>query len=117
MRNAFRMEHPIDFSIVGDNEHVVATNGTTTVNVFGAKGAPFTGTITDFTALALDTTAGNITLAVNGNTVAVIAKGSTAGVVTGAGALSNTTFHLGDTVTLVSSSAGNARAHIYFTNT
>ena len=115
LRSGARFEHPFDGSVVADNTKVSATNGTTVVNVFGSQGAPFAMTITDFEVNSLDTTAGNISLKVNGNVVATIAKGTTAGVYTGSGALSNTTVNQGDAVTLVSSSAGNARSYITYT--
>lgn len=117
-RGGFRQEHPIDATVVAHQETNVSTNGTTVVNVFGPKSAPFKGTITNFDVSALDTTAGNITLAVNGSVVSVIAKGAVAGAPGGpTSALTNATFNPGDKVTLVSSSAGNALCWIaYFSS-
>lgn len=115
LRAGMRLEHPVDASIVADNVRIVSTNGTTAVNVFGAQGAPFAGTITGAYSNALDTTAGNITLKTKTNSVVVIAKGTTAGVIVGNGALSNTTFAPGDVVTIVSSSAGNSQMQIFYT--
>jgi hypothetical protein len=113
--DAVRVEHPVDGTNCADLEINVSTNGTTAVNVFGSKGAPFAGTITNFEVTALDTTAGNITLKINSNTVATIAKGTSAGGITGIGAaLTTVAFNPGDAVTLVSSSAGNALCWIAF---
>jgi len=115
LRNGVRVEHPVDGTSCADLELNVSTNGTTPVNIFGPKGAPFAGTITNFETTALDTTAGNITLKINGNTVATIAKGVTAGGITGiSAALSGNTFNPGDSVTIVSSSAGNALCWIAY---
>ena len=91
-----------------------ATNGTTPVNVIAAT-VPFGATITDVYVTSLDTTAGNITIADTAGTVATIAKGIIAGVMTGATSLTNTTITGGDTLTIVSSSAGNANVKIVFT--
>ncbi len=90
----------------------VNTNGTTPVNVFDATGAPTNIDITEVMVNAQDTTAGNISLANGSNTVVTIAKGITAGVVTGAGSLSYTAVSSGSALTVVSSSAGNARVTI-----
>jgi hypothetical protein len=100
-----------------DNLRVVNTNGTTAVNVFGAKGAPSNLTITGFFVIAKDTTAGNITLQkANGDDIAVVAKGTTAGALVGEdGALANTSVPAGDAVNVVSSSAGNAVCFITYT--
>lgn len=93
----------------------VVTNGTTPVNVFGAGGAPCALTITEVLTNSQDTTAGNITVKQAANTVCTIAKSATAGVMVGAGALSNATYAASDVCTVVSSSAGNARVTIVFT--
>ena len=114
-RGGIRLEHPVDASLIAHQEINVSTNGTTAVNVFGPKGAPFKGTITTYELTALDTTAGNITLAVNGNVVSTIAKGVTAGGLGGpTAALANVSFNPGDKVTIVSSSAGNALCWIAY---
>ena len=114
-RNGFRIEHPIDASVVAHHEINVSTNGTTPVNVFGKSGAPFRGTLTNFETSGLDTTAGNVILKVNGNTVATIAKGTVAGGTAGVpSALANVNFNPGDSVTVVSSSAGNALCWIAY---
>lgn len=90
------------------------TNGTTPVDVIAAT-VPFACTITGVYLISEDTTAGNITLADTAGTVATIAKGTSAGVMVGATSLANTSVALGDTLTIVSSSAGNARVFITFT--
>jgi hypothetical protein len=115
LRAGVRSEHPIDGTLVAENIIETTTNGTTAVNVFGSKGAPFSGTITGVFVIALDTTAGNITPKVNSNTVVTIAKGTTAGVLVGGVTLANTSFNPGDTVQVVSSSAGNAQVFITYT--
>lgn len=92
----------------------VPTNGTTSVNVFGTTNG-FAGTITSIKVIAQDTTAGNITIADTAGTVATIAKGTTAGIVTGTTSLANTGFTSTGTLTVVSSSAGNAIVEIIFT--
>ena len=91
-----------------------STNGTTPVNVIAAT-VPFTCTITGVYLISQDTTAGNITVADTSGTVATIAKGATAGVMVGATSLANTSVTSGDTLTIVSSSAGNAEVFITFT--
>lgn len=92
----------------------VNTNGTTPVNFFGTT-VPFTGTITGIYLVSEDTTAGNITIADTAGTVATIAKGTVSGAMVGAASLANTGLTLGDTMTIVSSSAGNARVFVTFT--
>lgn len=90
------------------------TNGTTPVNVIAAT-VPFNCTITGVYLISLDTTAGNITVADTAGTVATIAKGTVAGVMVGATSLANTSITSGNTLTIVSSSAGNANVFITFT--
>lgn len=114
VRGGLKFEHPIDASTVGGILRRVQTTGTTAVNVFGSNGAPFALTIGGAFLISQDTTAGNITLKVNGNTVATIAKGTTSGAMVGAVSLSNTTVAAGDAVTVVSSSAGNAEVIITY---
>ena len=91
-----------------------ATNGTTPVNVIAAT-VPFNATITGVYLVSEDTTAGNITVADTAGTVATIAKGTVSGVMVGAASLANTAITSGNTLTIVSSSAGNARVFITFT--
>ena len=91
-----------------------ATNGTNAVNVFGAT-VPFGATITGIYGIALDGTAGTITIADTAGTVATFAKGTSAGALVGATSLANTTITAGNTLTVVSSSAGNANVVITFT--
>jgi hypothetical protein len=95
----------------------VTTNGTTPVNVFSLPlgvGMPSI-TITSIKSIAEDTTAGNITLTNAGNTIAVIAKGVTAGAVVGGFSLSNTKVLAGGVLQVVSSSAGNSIVEVVFT--
>jgi hypothetical protein len=95
----------------------VNTTGTTPVNVF-ADGVPANLapgiTITSVVSTALDTTAGNITVANAGNTVATIAKGTAAGALVGATSLANASVTSGAALTVVSSSAGNSTVVINF---
>lgn len=90
------------------------TTGTTPVNVIAAT-VPFACTITGVYVISQDTTAGNITVADTAGTVATIAKGTVAGAMTGAVSLANTSVAAGNTLTIVSSSAGNADVFINFT--
>lgn len=114
LRAGMRSEHPVDATIVADQMITASTNGTTAVNVFGTKGAPFKGTITGVFVISQDTTAGNITPKVAGSTVVTIAKGTTSGALVGGVSLANTAFNPGDTVQVVSSSAGNAQVYINY---
>ena len=114
-RGGIRLEHPIDLSLIASNMVIATTNGTTAVDVFGSKGAPANLTITGCFLISNDTTAGNITPKTNGNTVATIAKGTASGALVGAASLSNTTVKAGQTVQVVSISAGNAQVFIFFT--
>ena len=90
------------------------TNGTSPVDVIAAT-VPFDCTITGVYLISNDTTAGNITVADTAGTVATIAKGATAGVLVGATSLANTSVTSGNTLTIVSSSAGDATVFITFT--
>lgn len=95
---------------------VVSTNGTTAAHVFSSAGAPCALTITGVMAVAKDTIAGNITLTNGTNEVATFAKSATAGIATGEdGALANTSVTAADTLTVVSSSTGNAYVWVAFT--
>jgi len=87
---------------------IATTNGTTPVLVFDAAGAPAAYTIKSIEVIALDPTAGNIIAKNAGSTVTTIAKGTTAGVPTGMSSLSNTAIAAGASLTVESSSAGNA---------
>lgn len=91
-----------------------STNGTSSVNVFSST-VPFDCAITGVFLISKDTTAGNITLASTVGTVATIAKGTTAGAMVGATSLANTTVTAGNTLTIVSSSAGDAQVFVTFT--
>lgn len=93
----------------------VDTNGTTAVSVFGTSGPGVALTIKSVSVISLDTTAGNITVENPASTVvATIAKGVTAGVVTGATTLANTAVAATSNLVVDSSSAGNARVLITF---
>jgi len=89
------------------------TNGTTAVNIFASTQFPLT--ITGVYLISNDTTAGNITLNEAGSTVATIAKGTSTSAMVGATSLSNTSVKQGSSLTIVSSSAGNATVFITFT--
>ncbi len=85
------------------------TNGTTPVHVFGGNNvAPAPFLIVAMRVTSLDTTAANISLKNGSSTVATIAKGTVAGVITGATSIANNNVTPGTDVTVVSSSAGNA---------
>jgi hypothetical protein len=89
------------------------TNGTTAVDIFGNNTFyPFT--ILSAAVICNDATAGNITIKNGTSTVATIAKGIVAGVMTGASSLSNTLVGRNTLFTAVSSSAGNAFVIINF---
>lgn len=94
-----------------------ATNGTTAVNVFTTFGSPVIGVITGVFVIAQDTTAGNITLKNAGSTVVVVAKGTVTGAMTGGVSLANTALKKGGSVTIVSSSAGNATVFMVYSVT
>jgi len=98
---------------IGYYSSATTTNGTTTVNVFATTQFPIT--IKGIYLVSNDTTAGNITVKEAGNTVATIAKGTTSGALVGATSLSNTSVKQGSSLTVVSSSAGNATVFITFT--
>ena len=102
--------------VEGKSYSIVATetNGTTTVDVFGATNG-FDGTITGVYLISKDTTAGTITIATDVGTVATIAKGATAGAMVGANSIANTGFTSAGTLTVVSDSAGEATVFITFT--
>lgn len=96
---------------------IVRTNGTTKVDVFGTTNG-ISGTITNVKTISQDTTAGFITLTKNDsgtatNIAANIVKGTTVGGVAGT-AFSATAFAATGTMTVVSSSAGNAIVEIDF---
>ena len=96
---------------------VVRTNGTTAVNVFGTVNG-VAGTILGVKTIAQDATAGFITLTKNDsgsatNIATNIVKGTTIGGVAGT-AMSATAFAATGTMTVVSSSAGNAIVEIDF---
>lgn len=94
----------------------VITNGTTAVNVFDAAGAPCDFFVTGMFGVALDTTAGNITVTnISTAIVTAWAKSATAGLPTGpVGALTaaQQLVKKGSVFTAVSSSAGNVQLFI-----
>lgn len=93
---------------------VVDTNGMNAVTILGAT-IPFGVKILSAFLIALDTTTGNITLAfTTAGSVVVIAKGATAGALVGGVSLTNTVGAAGDVLSVVSSSAGNARVYITY---
>lgn len=96
---------------------VVSTNGTTKVDVFGTTN-PVSGTILSVKTISQDTTAGFVTVTKNdaGSEVTVanaIVKGNVIGTVAGT-AMSAVAFAKGGTMTVVSSSSGNATVEIDF---
>lgn len=94
---------------IQSGSQTASTNGTTAVSLFGSAGLSGSATIQAVTVMALDTTAGNITVEnPAGTVVATVAKGTTAGVLTGAVTLANTAVAIGTNVIIKSSSAGNA---------
>lgn len=93
------------------NAVIDTTSGTTAQNVFGSGGAPCALTITGVVTISKDTNAANITLKNGTNTVSTVAKGTSAGLVTGEDTLANTTVAAAATVT-VESSATNGDAHV-----
>ncbi len=94
---------------------IVDSNGTTPVFVFGNGVVPGPFRIESIYIISLDTTAGTITFTRNGtDTVATIAKGVVSGAMVGAVSLTNREFEPGDTLSFVSSSAGNVRVSFNF---
>ncbi len=101
------------------------TNGTTPVTSFidTSDGAtPFAFLVVIVGVISLDTTAGTITLKKTSagvtTTIATIAKGTTAGVITYATSVANNSLVPGDILSAVSSSAGNAivKVEVLFPN-
>lgn len=90
------------------------TNNTTPVDVFGVANG-FDGVITGVFVISKDATAGNIIIKTTAGTVATIAKGGVAGVMTGAVSLANTAIDDEGICTIESSSAGEATVIILFT--
>lgn len=101
-----------------EQTEIADTNGTTAVSVFGASGLPYAITITGVFLIALDTTAGNITVEAPASTVVcTIAKGVTAGALVGATTLANTSVPANTNVVVDSSTAGNAKVYISYRRT
>lgn len=101
-------------TLIAPNVIIVKTTGTSPVNVF-PTGLPFNLNYTAMLSIALDTTAGNISLLNGANTVATIAKGTVSGAVVGAISYSNILQKQGTPATVVSSSAGNSLVIIFYT--
>jgi len=109
------VDHPSPYSIRHYGAVAVTTNGTTAVNIFSALGAPCALNITGVMAVAKDTIAGNISITNGTNTVVSFAKSTTAGIVTGEdGTIDNPQVTSADTLTVVSSSTGDAHVWIAF---
>ena len=114
----WKIASPASLPVLMRNDFCISvnTNGTTAVNVFDTNGAPANINITAILVAALDTTAGNIEVINAGNVVndtTGTAKGTSAGVVSTAVALANTAVASGASLTVVSSSAGNATVIIF----
>jgi predicted RecA/RadA family phage recombinase len=93
---------------------IAETNGQTAVTILGATLAQSIKILGAF-LISKDTTAGNITLAfTSAGSVVVIAKGTAAGVLVGGVSLTNTVGAAGDTLSVVSSSAGDAHVFIVY---
>jgi hypothetical protein len=93
---------------------VPGTNGVTPVNVFGVGGAPCALIITAAFVVALDDSAGNITMQQGVNTVFTAAKGTAPGAFVDGGALTHATYAKGDVCT-VKSTGGDAKVYLFFT--
>lgn len=106
---------PMSVPAMGRNTFTVTlnTSGTTPQNIIGASGAPVNLTVTAVLLVALDTNAGNVkvkngTSVINDSTGGT-AKSATAGIVTGAVALTTTAVAAGAVFTVESDSTnGNA---------
>jgi len=93
---------------------IVDTNGTTPVTALGATLAQSIKILGAF-LISKDTTAGNITLAfTSAGSVVVIAKGTAAGAVVGGVSIANSVGAAGDTLSVVSSSAGDAHVYVVY---
>lgn len=95
---------------------VATTSGTGAVNVFDANGAPTAIDITAIVTIAQDTNAGNIAVTNGTNTVATIAKSTTAALLVGDTGLTYAAVVSGDTLT-VASSTTNGNAKVIITGT
>lgn len=89
------------------------TSGTTVIQVF-RNPIQFAGAITGVFLIAKDTTTGNIVVKRGDDTVATIAKGASAGALVGASSLANADLTPDDSVTIESSTAGNATVFISY---
>lgn len=87
---------------------IATTSGTTPVNVFSSAGAAANFIVESFEAIAADAVASNIILKNGTNTVASVAKGTTANAVVGEETLANVAVTKGAVFTVESSGTGNA---------
>lgn len=85
-----------------------STNGTTPVNLIDASGSTVVGMIVDIDICNCDATAGNIITKVGNTAVSTVAKGTTANWRAGATTIDAHKIAVGDTLTVESSSTGNA---------
>lgn len=95
---------------------IATTSGTTAVNLVDADGAPAAGNILAVLTIADDTNAGNVVVKNGTNTVATVAKSTTAGLPVGAtsGGVSNAAVTAGNVLTVESSTTnGNARVIVW----
>lgn len=98
----------------GETSVARPTNGTTSVGLLtgssttSGKLAPFPFRIHAIYVLSLDTTAATITFSNGAGSIGTVAKGTVAGAMVGVTALSATDINGGESITMVSSSAGNA---------
>ena len=97
----------------GISETVRETNSTTNVTVFDNPSG-FEGTITGVYVVALDATAGNITISTQAGTVCTIAKGTVTGAAVFTATLLNTAITPAGSVVIVSSANANARVYIAY---
>ena len=93
---------------------IATTSGTTAQNLVDSTGCPVVGEVVDIVATAQDTFAGNIVIKNATNTIATIAKSTTAGLPVGATTLTTPQMAVDDLLTVESDSTnGNARVRVY----
>ena len=93
---------------------IATTDGTTPQNLVDADGCPVVGEVVDIVTTAQDTNAGNIVVKNATDTIATIAKSTTAGALVGATTLTTPQMAVGDLLTVESSTTnGNARVRVY----
>lgn len=108
---------PDGVSAIAYNVVSVLTNAGVPANVFGVTNG-INGTVTGVIVASGDTQAGNVTLSGSNGTIAVVAKSTTAGGVTGSATLtaSATPFTSAGTLTVVTSGSGTSNVTITFTS-